>query len=192
MKYLIDTSALVRIARRQADPRWYDDVSRGLVGLCEPVLVETLTGADAKTYDRLEGYLRDGYPWVGVPDDVWAVVGSVQRELAAASQHHGLSVADHLVVATAIRLKLVVLHEDADFETVARHHPAAPRAEADGVALAAVAAAIMRLDVQDRRDHDDKPMIAASGWRAAGGAWRARQRGAAGCIRSAGPGRIGG
>jgi predicted nucleic acid-binding protein len=32
-------------------------------------------------------------------------------------------VADHLVVATAIRLKLVVLHEDADFETVARVIP---------------------------------------------------------------------
>jgi predicted nucleic acid-binding protein len=118
MKYLIDTSALVRIARRQADPRWYEEVSRGLVGLCEPVLVETLTGADAKTYDRLEGSLRDAYPWVGVPDDVWTVIGSVQRDLA--SQHHGLSVAEHLVVATALKLKLVVLHEDADFETVAR------------------------------------------------------------------------
>ena len=123
MKYLIDTSALVRIGRRQASPRWYEDVSRGLVGLCEPVLVETLTGADAKSYDRLEGDLRDGYPWVGVPDDVWSIVGAVQRHLAGVSQHHGLSVADHLVVATAIKMKLVVLHEDADFETVARVIP---------------------------------------------------------------------
>jgi predicted nucleic acid-binding protein len=58
-----------------------------------------------------------------VPDDVWALVATVQRELASQSQHHGLSIADHLVVATAIRLKLVVLHEDADFETVARLVP---------------------------------------------------------------------
>jgi predicted nucleic acid-binding protein len=123
MRYLIDTSALVRIARRQADPRWYEVVRQGLIGLCEPVLVETLTGADAKTYDRLEDYLRDGYPWVGVPDDVWSVIGAVQRDLALTSQHQGLSVADHLVVATAIKLKLVVLHEDADFETVARVIP---------------------------------------------------------------------
>jgi predicted nucleic acid-binding protein len=123
MKYLIDTSALVRIARRQADPRWYEAVRHGLVGLCEPVLVETLTGADAKAYDRLESSLREGYPWVGVPDDVWSVIGAVQRELAIASQHQGLSVADHLVVATAIKLKLVVLHEDADFETVAQLVP---------------------------------------------------------------------
>jgi predicted nucleic acid-binding protein len=34
-----------------------------------------------------------------------------------------MSIADYLVVATAIRLKLVVLHEDVDFETVARYVP---------------------------------------------------------------------
>ena len=123
MRYLIDTSALVRVARRQADARWYEEIDRGLVGLCEPVLVETLTGADAKHYGQLDRTLRDGYPWVGVPDDVWTVVAAVQRDLATQSQHHGLSVADHLVVATAIRMKLVVLHQDADFETVSRFVP---------------------------------------------------------------------
>ena len=84
------------------------------------VLIETLTG-DAKNHDRAEGDLRSAYPWVPVPDDVWSVIGAVQKDLGAVS-HHGLSVADHLVVATAIRLKLVV-HEDADFETVARVVP---------------------------------------------------------------------
>jgi predicted nucleic acid-binding protein len=123
VRYLIDTSALVRVIRRQADPRWYDAVDRGLVSLCDPVLIETLTGADAKHYGQVEAELRDAYPWVGLPDDVWSVVGAVQRDLAESSQHHGLSVADHLVVATAIKLKLVVLHEDADFETVARVVP---------------------------------------------------------------------
>jgi predicted nucleic acid-binding protein len=123
VKYLIDTSALVRIARRQADPTWYDAVDRGLIALCEPVLVETLTAADAKNYARAEEDLRSAYPWVPVPENVWAIVSSVRRELAAHSQHRGLSVADHLVVATAIRLKLVVLHEDADFETTARFVP---------------------------------------------------------------------
>ncbi|HEX6498265.1 MAG TPA: hypothetical protein VF054_04450 [Micromonosporaceae bacterium] len=49
--------------------------------------------------------------------------GDVQRELAARSQHHGLSIADHRVIATAIQRKLVVLHEDADVETVCRLAP---------------------------------------------------------------------
>ncbi len=123
MRYLVDTSALVQIIRRQADPRWYDAVGSGHLALCEPVLTETLTIADAKSYDKVETQLRDAYPWVPVVDDVWSVVASVRRELAQHSQHHGLSVADYLVAATAIRLKLVVLHADADFETVSRLVP---------------------------------------------------------------------
>lgn len=123
MKYLVDTSALIRIGRRQVDPSWYEAVDRGLIAICEPVLVETLTAADAKSYARAEEALRSAYPWVPVPEDVWALVASVQRELSSQSQHQGLSIADHLVVATAIRLKLVVLHEDADFETVSKVLP---------------------------------------------------------------------
>jgi len=120
MSYLIDTSALVRIVRRQADPRWYELVDRGLVGLCEPVLIEMLSGVGAKDYGRADAALRDAHPWVPLPDDVWVIARTVQEDLANVSQHHGLSVADHLVVATAMRNRLVVLHEDADFETVAR------------------------------------------------------------------------
>lgn len=123
MNYLIDTSALVRITRRQAEPRWYDAVDRGLIALCQPVIVEMMTGVDARSFDRVSDRLHTAYPWVPLPDDAWSVVEAVQRELAGVSQHHGLSVADHLVLATAIRLKLVVLHEDADFETVARVIP---------------------------------------------------------------------
>ncbi len=54
MKYLIDTSVLVRIIRRQVDPAWYEAIDRGLVALCEPVIVETLTGADTKSFGRAE------------------------------------------------------------------------------------------------------------------------------------------
>lgn len=120
MTYLIDTSALVRIVRRQVAPKWYETVTRGLVWICEPVITETLAIADAKSYQRVEDGLRAAYPWVLVPDDVWDTVSSVRQELAARSAHQGLSVADYLVVATAIRHDLTVLHEDADFATVAR------------------------------------------------------------------------
>jgi predicted nucleic acid-binding protein len=123
VKYLVDTSALVRIVREQVDERWHDQVARGLIAICEPVIVETLTIADAKAYMDVEDSLRDAYPWVPVPDDAWEIVTSVRRELATKSVHQGLSVADHLVVATAIRLKLTVLHEDADFETVGKMIP---------------------------------------------------------------------
>jgi predicted nucleic acid-binding protein len=123
MMYLIDTSALVRILRRQADAHWYECVARGLVALCEPVLLETLTGVDTKNFGRVRDDLRDAYPWVGPPDDAWPTALAVQQDLAKTSQHQGLSVADHLVIATAIKARLVLLHEDADFETVAKVVP---------------------------------------------------------------------
>ena len=58
-----------------------------------------------------------------VPDNIWDLVAAIRRELAQHSAYQGLSVADLVVAAMAIRLKLEVLHEDADFETVARFVP---------------------------------------------------------------------
>ena len=119
MKYLIDTSALVRILRRQVDQSWHEQVTHGMVAICEPVLTETLTIARATEYERIRTDLLEAYPWVPVPDRAWETVHSVQAQLAAKSQHHGLSVADHLVVATALHHDLTILHEDADFGTAA-------------------------------------------------------------------------
>jgi predicted nucleic acid-binding protein len=94
VRYLVDTSALVRIVRRQVDPNWYEQVARGLVAICDPVITETLTIADASSYADVEESLRAAYPWVPVPDDAWEIVTSVRRELAAKSAHHGLSDAE--------------------------------------------------------------------------------------------------
>ncbi len=123
MKYLIDTSALVRLLRRQVDARWHGHVERGVVAVCEPVLTETLTTANAKSYAELEESLLDAYLWVPVPDDAWESIRVLRRRLAAQSVHQGLSVADCLVVVTALRHRLTVLHEDGDYETVARYLP---------------------------------------------------------------------
>lgn len=121
--FLVDTSALVRIQRKQVDPGWDELGDRGLLVVCEPVLAETLVIASARDYVRVEGWIRQQYPWVAVPDNIWDMVAAVRRELAPHSAHQGVSVADLLVAATAIRLKLEVLHEDADFETIGRFVP---------------------------------------------------------------------
>jgi len=123
VSYVADTSALVRIWRKQVDPGWHEIVDRGLVTICEPVLPEALMAADAKQYAKTEEEFRDTYIWAMVPDDIWDLVAVIRRELVPHSAHQGLSVADLVVAATAIRLKLEVLHEDADFETVARFVP---------------------------------------------------------------------
>jgi len=123
VRYLLDTSALIRLHRRQVDPVWDGLLKRGLLTLCEPVLAETLMIADTKSYAQMEEDLRESCVWAAVPDDIWPLVAAIRRELVPHSAHKGLSVADLVVVATAIRLKLEVLHEDGDFETVARFVP---------------------------------------------------------------------
>ena len=86
-------------------------------------MAETLTIADEHSHRRVEAALSVAYPWVVVPHDPWDTMRSIQRELARRSMHQGPSVADYLVVITALHHDLTVLHEDADFETVARVVP---------------------------------------------------------------------
>lgn len=123
MNYLVDTSALVRLQRSQADPAWDGLVERGLLSVCEPVLAEALLIADAKAYASSEDSIRAVYLVVTVPDGAWDLVAAIRRELALHSAHKGLSVADLVIAATAMRLKLTLLHEDGDYETVARFVP---------------------------------------------------------------------
>jgi len=123
VKYLVDTSALTRIIRRQADPEWDSLERRGLLAVSEPALTETLLIAKAKEYSQLEAAIKANYLSVVMPDGLWDSVATIRRTLAPHSAHRGLSVADLLIAAVAIRLKLTVLHEDGDFETVARFVP---------------------------------------------------------------------
>ncbi len=51
------------------------------------------------------------------------MLASVVERRIRRSVHRGVSVADYLVVATALHHDLTVLHEGADFETVVRVVP---------------------------------------------------------------------
>ncbi|GAA3242426.1 PIN domain-containing protein [Dactylosporangium siamense] len=123
MRYLVDTSALVRLQRNQVAAAWDDLAERGLIAVCEPVLAEMLSIADAKTYLAVEERILALYPWAAVPDGIWSLTKAIRHELILPSAYQGVSVADLVIAATAIRLKLAVLHEDGDFETIARHVP---------------------------------------------------------------------
>ena len=123
LKYLIDTSALVRIWRNQVDPAWLEVASSGVIAVCEPVLAEMLVSADAEQYKVLERKIRRTYPYITVPDSVWDGVHDIRHQLVLRSAHKGPSVVDMIVAWTAIRTQLTVLHEDRDFETVARCLP---------------------------------------------------------------------
>lgn len=66
---------------------------------------------------------RDIYPDVSVPKSVWGWIDSAQRRLASVGAARALSVVDLLICGTAANKRLVILHDDADYELAQRHLP---------------------------------------------------------------------
>ncbi|MCJ1679220.1 PIN domain nuclease [Streptomyces sp. APSN-46.1] len=119
--FLIDTSALVRFYRGQAGSEWDQLVASGLVGLCEPVRQEFLRAVGGRpAYYEAEGLLRETFPYWTARDSVWEDTAALQRRLADAGAHQCASPVDLLVAVIAQHHRLTVLHQDADFETIAR------------------------------------------------------------------------
>ena len=123
MIYLLDTSALVRLLR---DPKlqeaWYDPIDAEAIGSCYPQRTEFLYSArNAVEYDEIAEMFSDLYPDVAVPKTAGRWVSSVQYQMSRAGQHRSASAVDLIIAATAAYHGLTVLHDDADYRTVARH-----------------------------------------------------------------------
>jgi predicted nucleic acid-binding protein len=119
--FLIDTSALIRFYRRQAAPAWDEVVTSGVVGLCEPVRQEFLRAVGGRpAYYEADGLLRETFPYFVARDTVWEETAALQQRMADAGCHQCAGPVDRLVAVTAQHHKLTVLHQDADFETIAR------------------------------------------------------------------------
>ncbi|HEY2577117.1 MAG TPA: PIN domain-containing protein [Streptosporangiaceae bacterium] len=63
------------------------------------------------------------YPDATVPKGAWRWAESVQYRLLRHGAHRVLSAVDLLICATAAQHDLIVLHDDNDFTTAARHIP---------------------------------------------------------------------
>ncbi|MFE6911793.1 PIN domain nuclease [Streptomyces erythrochromogenes] len=119
--FLIDTSALVRFYRRQAGSEWDQLVGSGRVGLCEPVRQEFLRAVGSRpAYYEADDLLRAVFPYWTAHDAVWTGTEALQRQLADAGAHQCASPVDLLVAVIAQQHGLTVLHQDADFETIAK------------------------------------------------------------------------
>jgi predicted nucleic acid-binding protein len=121
--YLLDTSGLVRLLR---DPRlqeaWYDAVDAEAVASCYPQRTEFLyTARTATEYDEITDMYGDLYPDVPVPKTAGRWIASVHHHMARAGEHRSASAVDLMIAATAAHHGLIVLHDDADYRTVARH-----------------------------------------------------------------------
>jgi predicted nucleic acid-binding protein len=121
--YLLDTSGLVRLLRApKLQEAWYDAVDAEAIGSCYPQRAEFLYTAKGRAeYDEITEMFDDLYPDVAVPKNAGRWIASVQHHMAMAGEHRSASAADLMIAATAAHHGLTVLHDDADFGTVARH-----------------------------------------------------------------------
>ncbi|MEV0188541.1 PIN domain-containing protein [Kitasatospora purpeofusca] len=123
MIYLPDTSAPVRLLR---DPKlqtaWYDAIDAQSIASCFPQRTEFLHSAcDGREYDEIAEVFADLCPDVPVPKGAGRWIDTVQRRTALAGQHRSASAVDLMTAATAAHHGLTVLHDDADYRTLARH-----------------------------------------------------------------------
>jgi predicted nucleic acid-binding protein len=123
--YLLDTSGLVRLLR---DPKlqqaWYDAIDAEAIGSCYPQRAEFLYSARGATeYDEIAEMFADLYPDMPVPKNAGRWISAVQYQMARAGHHRSASAVDLIIAATAAHHSLMVLHDDADYATVAQHAP---------------------------------------------------------------------
>lgn len=123
IRYLIDSSALWRVMRdRTLRSAWSEVISAGVVGSCHPQRTEFRRSArDLDEYEQMTGMFEALYPDVPVPKTAWQWVESAQYRLLRAGAHRAMSCVDLLICATAAVRGLVVLHDDNEFGTGARH-----------------------------------------------------------------------
>jgi predicted nucleic acid-binding protein len=125
IRYLADSSALWRLLREPAvRAGWADVISDHAIGSCRPQRVEFRRSArDLDEYEQMSAMFVDLYPDVAVPKAAWQWAESAQYRLLRAGAHRSLSCVDLMICACAAVNGLVVLHDDNDFVTAARHLP---------------------------------------------------------------------
>ncbi|HEX6500617.1 MAG TPA: PIN domain nuclease [Micromonosporaceae bacterium] len=121
-RYLLDTSALVRVLRDgTVRDRWREQIVAGLVAICPVVELEFLHTARSKVErEELIELLATTFTWVSMPDQVFTRSSAVQASLTDRGWHRSAGVADLLVATCAQAHGLVLLHYDHDFEQVAK------------------------------------------------------------------------
>jgi predicted nucleic acid-binding protein len=119
--WLIDKSALVRLAASPDAAEWASTIERGLVRITTVTRLEV--GHSARTGTELRSGLRQP-PLASMPVEYLTPAIEdraleVLSLLADRGQHRAPSIPDLIIAATAELADLTVLHEDKDFDIIA-------------------------------------------------------------------------
>jgi predicted nucleic acid-binding protein len=120
--WLIDKSALVRLAASPDSAEWAERIERGLVRVTTVTRLEA--GYSARSGPQLRAGLRQP-PMSSMPVEYLTPAiedraVEVLALLADRGQHRAPSIPDLIIAATAELAELTVLHLDKDFELIAQ------------------------------------------------------------------------
>ena len=119
--WLIDKSALVRLAASPDAQEWADRIQRGLVRISTVTRLEV--GYSARTADDLRRALAvpplSAMPVEYLTPAIEDRAVEVQATLADRGQHRAPSIPDLLIAAAAELAQLTVLHIDKDYDLIA-------------------------------------------------------------------------
>lgn len=120
-QFLIDTSALARFMRPDAEQYGWDQAAAaGLIATCPGTELEFFYSARSAE-DRAKGIedMRLLFSWVPVDDRAYDRAWQVQEVLTKRGQHRSAGAVDLVVAATSELQGLTLLHRDRDFECIA-------------------------------------------------------------------------
>lgn len=120
-QFLIDTSALARFMRAEAEQHGWDQAAAaGLIATCPITELEFFYSARSAE-DRSQGIeeMRMIFGWVPVDDRAYTRAWQVQEALTKRGQHRSAGAVDLVVAATAELQGLTLLHRDRDFDCIA-------------------------------------------------------------------------
>ena len=119
-RYLIDNSALVRVAHPVVQRAWTGILEAGMVGVCPVTELEfRYSSRSLEDYEIDRDLMADLYAWFDIPDSAWRRAAEVQYEMVRRGTHRSAGLPDLVLAATAETHGLTVLHYDADYDTIA-------------------------------------------------------------------------
>ena len=119
-RWLVDKSALSRLAQPAVNDALWLPILRGTVGVSICTELEIgFSARSAEDYQEAREKLVDRLVPVALPLQAENRGREVQAGLVARGQHRAVSVPDLLIAATAEIEGLTVLHYDADFDLIA-------------------------------------------------------------------------
>jgi predicted nucleic acid-binding protein len=124
VRFLADTSAVWHVLRRQTTRQWIERTHRGLLAICGPVEAELMRSVRSeRDFEPFGAVVRHAFTWVPAIGDPWRRIIEVQRDLIRIGHHRGPSVIDVAIALTAHSHGLTLVHNDGDFEAIAKVRP---------------------------------------------------------------------